>query len=118
MTTFVWRPIELDDDGEPTKHGWVEKSKKAYRGVMTSVYEEVIAPDGTRIASSSQMNDFTNRTGLTNSLDSIRAQTQAEIKRAAAAKSPGTKKERVAAIRDSIERASSSGYHRRVNYDE
>jgi hypothetical protein len=114
MTTFLWRPTEFDDNGEPTKHGWVEKPKrKASNAPMIGIFDAVTAPDGTRIGSMDQMRDYTNRTGMTNDLDSLRGQGQAELERSRNIKAPGTKKERVAVIRDAIAQASSSGYHRR-----
>ncbi len=115
MTSYVWREIGVNEDGTPKK-GWVEKPKRSSSAAPAGrVFQEVIAPDGTRIASSSQMQEYTARTGLTNDLDSLRG--QADNHRARIAKT-STKKERVAAIRDSIERVSSSNYRRRVNYEQ
>ncbi|MBT7878437.1 MAG: hypothetical protein HN738_10175 [Gammaproteobacteria bacterium] len=114
MTSYVWREVGVNEDGTP-KNGWVEKPKRLSSTAPAGrVFQEVIAPDGTRIASSAQMQEFTTRTGMTNDLDSLRG--QADNHRSRIAKT-STKKERVAAIRDSIERLSSSSYHRRVeNY--
>ena len=54
---------------------------------------------------------------MTNDLDSLREKTANEMARANNISPYGTKKQRIEAIRDSIERVSSSGYRREQNYE-
>lgn len=79
------------------------------------VFEEVVAPDGTRIASRGQMQAFEHRTGLTNDMDSLREQSQNVLTRK---RGTGTKKERIAALLDAHDRVQSSGFGRRAEYDD
>ena len=71
--------------------------------------------DGSRIRNSRELREHNKRHGVSNDLDSLREQTSKEMARK---HSTGTKKERVEAIRDSIERVQSSGFHRNVQYDD
>lgn len=79
-------------------------------------FKEIISPiTGERIANRAQLRDHERRTGQTNDLDSLRQQTTRELNKKP---NTGTKHERKMAIRDSIERASSSGYNRKAQYED
>jgi len=119
MTRRRWRQIEgrlVEIDiktGQP-----VGADEPPIRSHGVSVFQEVIAPDGTRIASRDAMRDYENRTGMTNDLDSLRTQTRRELNRANEVTKPKKDPTRIPALLDAFERASSSGYSRRPVYDE
>lgn len=80
------------------------------------IRETVTAPDGTKLRSQADHAAFLRNTGQTNELDSIREQRGREMDRAnnpMKARDPNRK----AQINDAIERASSSGYSRRAEYE-
>jgi hypothetical protein len=80
------------------------------------VFQELVSPvTGERIANRQQMADHQRRTGMTNDMDSLREQTRKELTRKP---DTGTRKERITAIRTALEKASSSGYHRTVQYED
>lgn len=117
MTSYVWRFVEFDAAGEGTKKGWIEKPKKAVVGTRSAAIhmdlDSFVSPiDGTVISSRPGLVEHNRRHGVTNDLDSLKEKTSREMARAGNIKAAGTKKERVAGIRNAIERASSSGYHR------
>ena len=66
--------------------------------------------DGTVIRTRSELTDHNKRNGVSNDLDSLREQTQRSNDRT----HETGKHERKLAIKDAMERMSSSGYHRRV----
>ncbi len=72
--------------------------------------------DGSRIRNNRELVSHNRKHGVTNDLDSLREQTQKA--RAGKSETRETAHERKLAIVDAIERASSSGYHRKVEYDE
>jgi hypothetical protein len=117
MTRFIQKgKLEFNEDGSIKRSGLVEAGSDGASSHFVGVFEELIAPDGTRIASRSQMHDYTQRTGMINDLDSLREKAKNQVNRQIQA--AGTPQQRKAAIRDAIERTSSSGYHRRVEYYE
>jgi|TARA_R110000796_G_scaffold134980_1_gene251098 MFS superfamily sulfate permease-like transporter len=115
MTAYVWRFVEFDEAGEGTKKGWIEKPKRAMdrsAAIHMDVDAFVSPIDGTIISSRPVLVEHNRRHGVTNDLDSLKEKTSREMARAGNIKAGGTRKERVAEIRNAIERASSSGYHR------
>ncbi len=66
--------------------------------------------DGSVIRTRRELVDHEKRTGMTNDLDHLREQKHAPAKL--------SKHERKLAIKDAMEKTSSSGFHREVMYDE
>ena len=89
--------------------------RKPVPGVFIHVDDvDFISPvDGTRIRNSRELIDHNKRHGVSNDLDSLREQT-------ARANEPVrlSKRERKDNIADAFERASSSGFSRRVDYED
>lgn len=103
------RPLMGDDSNEP-------KTPKTH---FTSVFENVVAPDGTKIRNRADAEAHMRHTGMTYELDSLREQQSKENSRANDPnKARRDSMERKAEINDAIERASSSGYHRERHYHE
>lgn len=100
---------------DPETGKFVEKNARHYHGhAVGRGFEPVHCPStGERISSDKQMKELQQHTGLTNSLASIQEQTQREQGRREMKTTPVTKAE----IRDAYERASSSGFHRREQYE-
>ncbi len=71
--------------------------------------------DGSRIRNRGELAEHNLRHGVTNDIDSLREKGQREMNRKP---NTGTKKERVAAIVDAMERVQSSGFSRRIQYDD
>jgi hypothetical protein len=79
-------------------------------------FEPCVSPvDGSRIRNRGELAAHNRLHGVTNDIDSLREQGQREQNRKPRT---GNKKERVAAIVDAIERTQSSGFSRRIQYDE
>jgi hypothetical protein len=68
----------------------------------------------TVINSKSDLREYEKRTGYTNDLDSLREQGQRELSRAANIRPEGTRRERIALIREEFERHQSSGNNRDI----
>jgi hypothetical protein len=117
MTSYIWRPVEFDDEGEPTKHGWIEKPKRTSRHhfVQGDIQPFVSPVDGSIVSSNAGLRDHNRQHGVTNDPDSLKEKTERSQHRVS---DEGQRKERVAALLDSYERAQSSGYSRRTEYDE
>ena len=80
-------------------------------------FDAFVSPvDGSVINNATQLREHERRTGQTNDLDHLREQAQKEVNRKIV--SPGTVEERKQAIRDPVERVRSSGFSRRILYDE
>ncbi len=119
MARFVQTgPTEYNEEGSIKRSSLAEVSRETNSSHFVGIFNEIHAPDGTRIASSSQLKEFERRTGMTNDLDSLRSQAAAQNHRAQNRTGAGTSKQRKAAIHDALQRVSSSGFNRRVMYDE
>ena len=109
------RPTEYAEDGSILNSGLEEVHQSAYAGhFVQSDNVDFISPvDGTRIDSKRKLDNHNRQHGVSNDLDSLREQTQK-------ASQPKTlsPRERKNQIADAYERASSSGFSRRVEYDE
>ena len=91
-----------------------ERSTGAF--IRDDIQPYVSPVDGTVISSRSAERQHNSRHGVSNDLDSLREQSAKSLER----KSINTaeeKHQRKLAIKDSIERASSSGYHRHIQYE-
>ena len=97
-----------DDTGK-----FVEKSKTKHRHhFVRGDFGDAISPhDGRPISGNRQLREHEKRTGLTNDLDSLRSQANHTT-------APPSRREMRDAIADSIDRVSSSGFHREIRYDE
>jgi len=71
--------------------------------------------DGTMIRNAQDLKAHNRRNNVSNDPDHLKEQIHRSKNRTYEV---GTKKERVAAICDAIERASSSGYHRNIQYED
>ena len=81
-----------------------------------SVFDSFVSHvDGTTIRNSDDLRAHNNRHGVSNDPDSLREQTAQQDNRQ---HTTGSRQERIAAIRDSMERVQSSGFHREIIYDE
>jgi len=115
MTAYVWRFVEFDEAGEGTKKGWVPKPKgrAAQSASVHMDMDSFVSPiDGTVISSRPVLEEHNRRHGVTNDLDNLREKTAREMARAGNITPEGSRKERIETIRNSIERASYSGYRR------
>jgi|TARA_R110000822_G_scaffold47505_1_gene125962 MFS superfamily sulfate permease-like transporter len=120
MASYIWRFVEFDENGEGIKKGWIPKPKgrSAKSASVHMDLDSFVSPiDGTVISSRPLLEEHNRRHGVTNDLDSLREKTANEMARARNISPYGTKKQRIEAIRDSIERVSSSGYRREQNYE-
>ena len=79
-------------------------------------FEPCVSPvDGGRIRNRAELTAHNRLHGVTNDIDSLREQGERERNRKPRTSS---KKERVAAIVDAMERVQSSGFSRRIQYDD
>ena len=108
------RAAKYDENGKIIQSCVEACEAAAFRGhFVRSGNVDFISPiDGSHIRNSQQLVDHNKRHGVSNDLDSRRQQT-------ADANKPMklSKTERRDDINDAIERASSSGFSRRVNYE-
>ena len=97
---------------------FVEKPKRKSRlHFVRGDSDSFVSPvNGDIVTGNRQLREHEKRTGMTNDLDSLREQAANSGKTAA----PTTRQRRDMrdTIADSMERASSSGFHREVRYDE
>jgi len=110
MTTFIWAYDETKK-----RNSWVAKSKTKggrHHYVVNDMDAINIRDSNTVINSKSGLREYEKRTGYTNDIDSIKEQSQRELSRAANIRPAGTRRERIALIRDEFERAESSGNNR------
>lgn len=92
----------------------VTRTPRTRQSIIQVSHVDFVSPvDGSHIRNSRELVEHNKRHGVSNDLDSLREQTAR-----AQEKTPFSRRERRDAIADSIERASSSGYSRRVPYDE
>ena len=93
--------------------GGLEQSKSAT--IRNDITPYLSPLDGTVINSRNQEREHNKRNGVSNDLDSLREQSAKSLERKS---NPAEEKhQRKLAIKDSIERASSSGYHRHIQYE-
>jgi hypothetical protein len=103
---YIWGE---DEQGKKT---WVEKPRKKegrFHYVGNDMAPMYLRDSDTVINSKSHLREYEKRTGLTQDLDSLREQQQRELSRAANIRPEGTRRERIALIRDEFARAESSG---------
>ena len=101
---------------DPETGRFVEKAVRAknHGANIHSGFVPVHCPrTGELIRSAKHMSELAQHTGLSNSLDSLHAQAAKERRRRDMKSTPVSKAE----IRDAYERASSSGFHRREQYE-
>jgi hypothetical protein len=109
VTTYI-----LDED-EHGKKTWVEKPKRqAKKSAAVHLFgDNYISPvDGTNISSHKVLVEHNRRNNVTNDLESLREQGARELARAGNIQPEGTRRERLALIRDEFERHQSSGNNR------
>ena len=112
MTTFIW----AYDEAKKRK-SWVEKPKTKrgrHHYVGNDMAPMYLRDSDTVINSKSHLREYEKRTGLTQDIDSLREQGQRELSRAANIRPEGTRRERIALIKQEFERAESSGNNRNL----
>jgi hypothetical protein len=79
-------------------------------------FEPFVSPvDGSRVRNRGELAAHNRIHGVTNDIDSLREKGNRELNRKP---NTGSKKERVATIVDAMERVQSSGFSRRIQYDD
>lgn len=106
---YIWGK---DEQGKET---WVEKPRKA-AGRFHSVHGDIdtfVSPvDSSVVDGRADLREHNRRNNVTNDPDSLREQGQRELARAGNIRPEGTRRERLALIRDEFERHESSGNNR------
>lgn len=103
-------------DAKTGKLREVTKERVSRHNLAIHSFSPVISPvTGEHIRSATQLREHEKRTGMTNDLDSLREQAQRESTRK---HKTGTRQDRLNGLLDSWERAESSGYSRRVEYED
>ena len=106
---YIWGK---DETGKET---WVPKSKReGKKSAAVHLFgDSYVSPiDGTNISSHKVLVEHNRRNNVSNDPGSLREQGQRELARAANIRPEGTRRERIAAIREEFERAESSGNNR------
>ena len=106
MTTTTYR-----QDRETGKFVEVRKVVGASHFIRGAFQPFVSPVDGSPISTRQQLADHNKKHGMSNDLDHLREQTQKSNEK----KPVGTARERKLAIKDAIDRVSSSGFTRRKN---
>ena len=106
---YIWGK---DETGKET---WVPKPKRqGKKSAAVHLFgDSYVSPiDGTNISSHKVLVEHNRRNNVTNDPDSLREQGQRELARAAKHPTAGTRRERIALIRDEFERHQSTGNNR------
>jgi MFS superfamily sulfate permease-like transporter len=112
MTTFIW------GENEQGKKTWVEKPRKTaarFHSVHGDIDTFVSPVDSSVVNGRADLREHNKRHNVINDLDSIKEQSQRELSRAAKHPTAGTRRERIALIRDEFERHQSTGNNRDLN---
>jgi hypothetical protein len=98
-------------------HEITQDSGKSHSNFISIADVNFVSPiDGSHIRNIRELNEHNKRHGVSNDLDSLREQTAKEMGRHNRPFS--TSRERKEAINDAIERVSSSGFRRNIQYDQ
>lgn len=106
---YIW------GENEQGKKTWVEKPRKETRRfhhIHVDIGPFVSPVDSSVVNGRADLREHNKRHNVTNDLDSLKEQGQRELSRAANIRPAGTRRERIALIRDEFERHQSSGNNR------
>jgi hypothetical protein len=112
LTTYIWG---RDEKGKGT---WIKKPKNVsgrHHYVGNDMAPMYLRDSDTVINSKSDLREYEKRHNVSNDLDSLREQGARELARAGNIRPAGTRRERIALIRDEFERASSTGNNKDLN---
>jgi hypothetical protein len=101
----------------PDTKEWVEVERGHRKETVGyASFESFVSPiDGRRVRNVKELTEHNRRHGVTNDIDSLREKGRRELNRKP---NTGNKKERVAALVDAYDRVQSSGFSRRIKYDD